>query len=52
MENNETPNTDVQDNTTQPTQTEVKEPEAPKQEDEGKKSDKDEPVEGEVVDEK
>ena len=37
MENNETPNTDVQDNTTQPTQTEVKEPEAPKQEDEGKK---------------
>lgn len=36
MENNETPNTDVQDNT-QPTQTEVKESEAPKQADEGKK---------------
>ena len=35
MENNETPNTDVQDNTTQPTQTEVKESEAPKQTDEG-----------------
>ena len=35
METNETPNTDVQDNTTQPTQSEVKEPEAPKQADEG-----------------
>lgn len=36
MEQNNTQNTDVQDNT-QPTQTEVKEPEAPKQADEGKK---------------
>lgn len=34
METNETPNTDVQDNT-QPTQTEAKESEAPKQADEG-----------------
>lgn len=36
METNETQNTDVQENT-QPTQAEVKEPEAPKQADEGKK---------------